>query len=55
MQEDGSFNDAHFSSWLQRVKEICTELEHLEDALINIGEVLSILHLTQMGCGSIIL
>lgn len=40
MQEDGSFNDAHFSSWLQRVKEICTESGHLEVALINIGEVL---------------
>jgi hypothetical protein len=40
MQEDGSFNDAHFSSWLQRVKEICTESGHLEVALIYVGEVL---------------
>lgn len=40
MQEDGSFNDSHFSSWLKRVKEICTESGHLEVALINIGEVL---------------
>ena len=40
MQEDGSFNDAHFSSWLQRVKEISTESGHLEVALINVGEVL---------------
>ncbi len=40
MQEDGSFNDAHFSSWFQRVKEICTESGHLEVALINIGGVL---------------
>ncbi|MBI4641107.1 MAG: hypothetical protein HY731_10460 [Candidatus Tectomicrobia bacterium] len=40
MQEDGSFNDAKFSNWLQRVKAICTESGHLEVALINIGEVL---------------
>lgn len=40
MQEDGSFNDAHFTSWLQRVKEICTESGHLEVALINVGEFL---------------
>ncbi|MDO9265374.1 MAG: hypothetical protein Q7U02_15495, partial [Desulfosalsimonadaceae bacterium] len=40
MQEDGSFSDAHFSSWLQRVKEICMDSGHLEVALINIGEVL---------------
>lgn len=40
MQKDGSFNDIHFSSWLQRVKEICIESGHLEVALITIGEVL---------------
>lgn len=40
MQEGGSFNEAHFSNWLQRVKEICTESGHLEVALIHIGEVL---------------
>ena len=40
MQKDGSFNDSHFSSWLKRVKEICTESGHLEVALINVGEVL---------------
>ena len=40
LQEDGSFNDAHFSKWLQRVKEICAESGHLEVALINVGEVL---------------
>lgn len=40
MQEDGSFNDNQFSGWLQRVKEICAELDHMEVALINIGEVL---------------
>lgn len=40
MQEGGSFNDTHFSSWLQRVKKICTESGHLEVALINVGEVL---------------
>jgi hypothetical protein len=40
MQEDDSFSEAKFSSWLQRVKEICIESGHLEVALINIGEVL---------------
>ncbi len=40
VQEDGGFNDAHFSSWLQRVKEISTESGHLEVALINVGKVL---------------
>ena len=40
MQDDGSFDDTHFSSWLQQVKEICTGSGHLEVALINVGEVL---------------
>jgi len=40
IQEDGSFNDTYFSTWLQRVKAICTESGHLEVALINIGKVL---------------
>jgi len=40
LRENGSFNDAHFLNWLQRVKEICTESGHLEVALINVGEVL---------------
>jgi len=40
MQEDGSFNDSLFLSWLLRVKEIFTESGHLEVALIHIGEVL---------------
>lgn len=40
MQKDGEFDEASFSSWLQRVKEICTESGHLEVALITIGEVL---------------
>jgi hypothetical protein len=40
MLEDGSFNDAYFTSWLNRVKEICTESGHLEVALIKVGEVL---------------
>jgi len=39
-QEDGSFNEKIFSSWLQRVKDICEESGHIEVALINIGEVL---------------
>lgn len=40
MQKDGGFNDSHFSSWLQRVKEMCTESGHLESALFNVGQVL---------------
>lgn len=40
MQEDGNFDDSHFTSWFKRVGEICTESGHLEVALINIGEVL---------------
>jgi hypothetical protein len=39
-QEDGVFNETSFSTWLQRVKTLCTESGHLEVALINIGEVL---------------
>jgi len=40
MQEDGGFDEANFSGWLKRVKEICTDSGHLEVALITIGEVL---------------
>lgn len=40
MQEEGILNEANFSIWLHRVKELCTESGHLEVALINIGEVL---------------
>jgi hypothetical protein len=40
MQEDGGFDGAKFSDWIQRVKELCTESGHLEVALITIGEVL---------------
>ena len=40
MQENSSFSDSHFLTWLQRVKEICTESGHLEVALITVGEVL---------------
>ncbi len=40
MQEDGSLNDFHFSTWLYRVKEICMESGHLEVAFIHIGQVL---------------
>lgn len=40
MREDGSFDDAQFSSWLQRVKEICRESGHLEVALVDVGKVL---------------
>ncbi len=39
-QQDGKFNEEHFTQWLQRVKEVCTESGHLEVALINIGQVL---------------
>ncbi|WP_157259832.1 hypothetical protein [Chamaesiphon minutus] len=40
MQANGSLDDAHFSNWLQHVKEICEESGHLEVALIQIGGVL---------------
>lgn len=40
MQSDGSFKNDQFSSWLQRVKEVCTESGHLEVALIHVGQVL---------------
>jgi hypothetical protein len=40
MQADGGLDDAHFSNWLQKVKEICEESGHLEVALIQIGGVL---------------
>ncbi|WGK70394.1 hypothetical protein P0082_05900 [Candidatus Haliotispira prima] len=40
-QEDGTFSEEHFSDWLRRVKELCTESGHLEVALISIGEVLT--------------
>ena len=39
-REDGSFDDAQFTSWLQHVKEICRESGHLEVALIDVGKVL---------------
>jgi hypothetical protein len=39
-QVDGSFDGNQFKSWLQRVKNICTETGHLEVALITTGEVL---------------
>lgn len=39
-QKDGTFNEEHFTKWLQGVKASCTESGHLEVALINIGEVL---------------
>jgi len=41
MQSDGSFKNDEFSSWLQRVKEVCTESGHLEVALTHIGQVLT--------------
>jgi len=39
-QKDGTFNEALFTEWLRKVKEVCTESGHLEVALITIGEVL---------------
>lgn len=39
-QQDGTFSEKHFTEWLQRVKETCTESGHLEVALTKIGEVL---------------
>ncbi|XCN72309.1 MAG: hypothetical protein Q3M24_18705 [Candidatus Electrothrix aestuarii] len=40
IQEDGSFDQDHFSNWLERTKELCFESGHLEVALYHIGEVL---------------
>lgn len=40
MQEDGSLNDTHFSTWIHKVKEICMESGHLEVAFRHIGQVL---------------
>lgn len=40
IQEDGSFNDSNFLSWIIHVKEICTESGHLEVALNEVGKVL---------------
>lgn len=39
-QQNGTFNEEHFTEWLQAVKAICTKSGHLEVALIKIGEVL---------------
>lgn len=40
MQEDGEFDGANFSDWLNNVKKLCSESGHLEVALLTIGEVL---------------
>lgn len=40
IQEDGTFNDFHFSSWLQKMKVTCTKSGHLEVALSAFGEVI---------------
>lgn len=40
IQKDGTFSEEHFNEWLQRVKQLCTESDRLEVALITIGEVL---------------
>ncbi len=40
-QKDGTFSAAHFTAWLQKVKEVCVESGHLEVALGSIGEVLT--------------
>ena len=39
-QQDDSFSEERFRSWLQRVKNLCMESGHLEVALISIGQVL---------------
>jgi hypothetical protein len=39
-QRDGTFSEDLFTSWLQRVKEACTESGHLAVALIHVGQVL---------------
>jgi hypothetical protein len=39
-QDDGSFDGNQFTSWLQSVRDICSESGHLDIALHNIGKVL---------------
>ena len=39
-QKDGTFNEEHFTEWLQRVKLLSTESGHLEVALTHVGQVL---------------
>ncbi|MCI5225473.1 MAG: hypothetical protein D3918_02155, partial [Candidatus Electrothrix sp. AX2] len=40
MQEDGSFDQDHFSNWLHQVKDLCAKSGHLGVAFNNIGKVL---------------
>jgi len=40
MQDDGTFNNEHFTKWLKTVKKICTQSGHLEVALSHVGQVL---------------
>lgn len=40
IQDDGTFNANFFNSWVQKVKETCTESGHLDVAMLNIGEIL---------------
>jgi hypothetical protein len=40
MQKDGVFDGTKFLSWLERVKESCTESGHLEVALERVGKIL---------------
>ena len=40
LMEDGTFSPEHFRNWLQQVKTICLESDHLEAALIHVGEIL---------------
>ncbi|MEE9426207.1 MAG: hypothetical protein V3V18_14700 [Methylococcales bacterium] len=37
-QDDGSFDDNQFTSWLQSVKDICSKSGHLDIALRHVGE-----------------
>ncbi|MDI9335655.1 MAG: hypothetical protein QM520_01275 [Gammaproteobacteria bacterium] len=39
-QPDRTLNQERFTQWLQKVKQICTESGHLENALSHIGAVL---------------
>ncbi len=40
IQNDGSFDEAHFNKWLKETRKICIETGHLEIALSQIGNVL---------------
>lgn len=49
LQQDGSFDAAHFANWLDKVRCLSSESGHLNAALIHVGEVLIHFRLDQDG------